>query len=93
MDEYQGNATKLKPDIIFDDSGPVDEDTQRLKISESDNALAEMEAALDEIAGANPRIEKDEVTATKSLDDLRGLLHVSQAVNSSLVSKIFCKSS
>ncbi len=85
MDEYQGNATKFKPDIIFDDSGPVDEDTQRLKVSESGNALAEMEAALDEIAGANPRIEKDEVTATKSLDDLRGLLHVSQAVNSSLV--------
>jgi two-component system NtrC family sensor kinase len=85
MDEFQGNTTKFKPDIIFDDSGPIDENTQRLKVAESGNALAEMEAALDEIAGANPRIEQDEVTATKSLDDLRGLLHVSQAVNSSLV--------
>src|SRR5690606_17996893 len=34
---------------------------------------------------ANPRIQQDEISATKSLDDLRGLLHVSQAVNSSLV--------
>ncbi len=49
------------------------------------DVLADLEATLDEVAEANPRLEADEPTSTKSVDDIKALLEVSMAINSSLV--------
>ncbi len=55
-----------------------------LKIEPLD-VLADLEATLDEVAEANPRIGADQPTAGRSTDDLKALLEVSMAINSSLV--------
>ena len=49
------------------------------------DVLADLEATLDEVAEANPRLEADDSSSTKSVNDLKALLEVSMAINSSLV--------
>ncbi|UCD16659.1 MAG: GAF domain-containing protein [Candidatus Zixiibacteriota bacterium] len=79
-------TVKITPGYIYEEPGDdLDEDTQRIIVSDADNVLAEMEAALDEIAEDHPRIKPKGDSASKSLEDLRALLQVSLAVNSSLV--------
>ena len=86
MDSNKEKTVKYTPGYIYNDSGEKDyEDTQKMKVFEAGDALAEMEAALNEIADENPRIEVDDDSPAKSLDDLRSLLQVTLAVNSSLV--------
>lgn len=70
---------------LDDTDREIESDTQRLKLSDTGNVLAEMEAALDEIADTNPRIESNDSNTSKSQEDLRALLEVSLAINSSLV--------
>jgi len=60
-------------------------DTEKIRIAEANDVLAEMEAALDEIADDNPRIETSDSPGAKASDDLRAVLQVSLAINSSLV--------
>jgi hypothetical protein len=60
-------------------------DTQRLKLNDTGDVLAEMEAALEKIADGNPRIQGDSDPTSKSLADLKAVLEVSLALNSSLV--------
>jgi signal transduction histidine kinase len=69
------------------DEHPVDPDsnTQKLKLNDTGDVLAEMEAALDEIADGNPRIESDHALASKSQEDIKAVLEVSLAINSSLI--------
>lgn len=59
---------------IFNESGalPVD-------------VFADLEATLDEVAGANPRIQKESNGDIKHAQDLRAILEASLAINSSLV--------
>ena len=60
-------------------------DTQRV---EPLDVLKDLEATLDQVAEANPRIDADSddtKRSTKSVDDLKALLEVSMAINSSLV--------
>ncbi len=64
---------------------PAESDTQEVYISQAGDILAEMEAALDDIAREHPRLKGDEDVSAKSLDDLKALLQVSLATNSSLV--------
>lgn len=59
-------------------------DTQKVHVAQTRDILAEMESALDDIAKDNPRIEQNE-HISKSLDDLKAVLQVSLAANSSLV--------
>jgi PAS domain S-box-containing protein len=47
--------------------------------------FADLEATLDAVAEANPRIENDQPDSSKAVSDLKALLEVSLAVNSSLV--------
>ncbi len=76
---------KFPPDYIFDRSdSAVDEDTQRVVIAEARDVLAEMEAALDDITKGSPRISQD-TQKPKSVEDLKAVLQVSLAANSSLV--------
>lgn len=63
----------------------ADYDTQKISVKETKDALAEMEAALNNIAEENPRLESDLSPGAKSADDLRAVLQVSLAINSSLV--------
>ncbi len=49
------------------------------------DVLAAIEATLDEVAEANPRLESETPQSTRSVDDLKALLEVSMAINSSLV--------
>ena len=60
-------------------------DTQKLIQIESGDVLAEMEAALQDIADENPRIESEDSQNLKTFEDLRAILEVSLAINSSLV--------
>ena len=60
-------------------------DTQRIKLSDTGNILAQMDAALDEIAESNPRIESESASSTKTLEDIKSIMEVSLAINSSLV--------
>jgi len=86
MTSNEEKTVKITPGYIYEEPGEeLDEDTQKIKVSDAGNVLAEMEAALDEIAGDHPRIEQSGENSGKSLDDLRALLQVSVAVNSSLV--------
>ncbi len=57
-----------------DDTGPLHTDI-----------FADMERTLDQVAKANPRIGNDSETGTQRTADLKALLHVSLAINSSLV--------
>ncbi len=47
--------------------------------------FADLEATLEEVAKANPRITGEQVDSSKTVSDLKALLEVSQVVNSSLV--------
>ncbi|HOP08102.1 MAG TPA: ATP-binding protein [candidate division Zixibacteria bacterium] len=47
--------------------------------------FADLEATLEEVAEANPRIELSDGESSKAVEDLRALLEASLAVNSSLV--------
>lgn len=78
------NSVKCPPDYILDRSkSPSDMDTQEVHVEQARDILAEMEAALDDIAKENPRIEQDD-HKTKSFEDLKAVLQVSLAANSSL---------
>lgn len=55
--------------------------TDRLEVV---NVLAEMEKALDDIAGDNPRLSTESESGAVRLDDLKAVLETSLAVNSSL---------
>lgn len=50
-----------------------------------DNVLAEMEKALDDVASDNPRIGEETEGSIVRLDDIRAVLEISLAINSSLV--------
>ncbi len=50
-----------------------------------DNVLAEMEKALDDVASDNPRMGGDKGGSIVRLDDIRAVLEISLAINSSLV--------
>jgi len=77
----------ISTNFIFDDNQEdYDADTEKIKLSKASDVLAEMEAALDEIADDNPRIaDKGGDPASGSNDDLKAVLQVSLAINSSLV--------
>ena len=78
---HDEKSIRLKtPDA--DSNDPSANDTARF---ETLDVLADLEATLDEVAEANPRIEADEPTASRSVDDLKAMLEVSMAINSSLV--------
>jgi len=49
------------------------------------DVLADLEATLDEVAEANPRLTSEETHTSKSVEDLKALLEVSLAINSLLV--------
>jgi signal transduction histidine kinase len=79
-------SIRYPADYILGKSEEMSEsDTQKLLISETGGILAEMEAALNTIADENPRIDSEINQKSKSLDDLKAILQVSLAVNSSLV--------
>ncbi|MEW5922393.1 MAG: ATP-binding protein [Candidatus Zixiibacteriota bacterium] len=82
-DEKQVDVTAS---LFFDEAqDDYDADTEKIKLSEANDVLAEMEAALDEIADDNPRIGAADEAGSGSNDDLRAVLQVSLAINSSLV--------
>jgi len=56
--------------------------TDRIQV---DSVLAEMEKALDDVVSDNPRIRDDIDGGKVRLDDLRAVLEISLAINSSLV--------
>ena len=60
----------------------ADTTTQKL---ESTDVFADLEATLDRVAEANPRVVAEPTETGKSTGDLRALLEVSLAINSSLV--------
>jgi len=60
----------------------ADSTTQK---SPSTDIFADLEATLDRVAEANPRIAEEQSETGKSTADLRALLEVSLAINSSLV--------
>jgi signal transduction histidine kinase len=70
--------------ILREPNCDMNTETKKIRISESCDALAEMEAALDRIADDRPRIES-EAAGSKESNDLKAVLQVSLAVNSSLV--------
>jgi len=49
------------------------------------DVFADLEATLDEVAQANPRIDTEQSDSSKTVSDLKALLEVSLATNSSLV--------
>jgi len=76
----------VSANLFFEESKEdYDADTEKIKVSDANDVLAEMEAALDEIADDNPRIDSADTGAAGSNDDLKAVLQVSLAINSSLV--------
>ncbi len=73
-----------KSHILQESDDIMDCETEKVRISEAGDALAEMEAALDQIADDRPRIESGG-TESKALEDLKAIFQVSLVVNSSLV--------
>lgn len=84
MPDYK-DATESGTGVFVSKPKSSGDKTERLRLGDTGSVLAQMEAALDEIAGENPRIEAAENSATTRLEDLRAVLEVSLAVNSSLV--------
>ncbi len=70
--------------ILRESDDFMDSETEKVRISEAGDALAEMEAALDQIADNRPRIQSGR-SDSKALEDLKAIFQVSLAVNSSLV--------
>jgi signal transduction histidine kinase len=86
MKKTNDNLPDSPANLFFDDTkGEPEVDTEKIKISGTCDVLAEMEAALEGIADDNPRIESDTNAGTKASDDLKAVLQVSLAINSSLV--------
>jgi len=56
--------------------------TDRIEV---DNVLAEMEKALDDVVSDNPRITEESDSSIVRLDDLKAVLEISLAINSSFV--------
>ena len=56
--------------------------TDRIEV---DNVLAEMEKALDDVVSDNPRITEEADSSIVRLDDLKAVLEISVAINSSFV--------
>ena len=73
-------TAKARPRGEFDPE--IGASTDRLAVG---NVLAEMEKALNDIVSDNPRLAGDDDAATVRLDDLKAVLEISLAVNSSLV--------
>lgn len=76
-----GNTMKLK---IPTDADVTQTTSNSGRVQVFDNVLAEMEKALDDIINENPRIDSTEPSGVVRLDDLKSVLEVSLAVNSSL---------
>jgi len=53
--------------------------------TQSTDIFADLEATLDRVAEANPRVQEEPTAPSRSITDLRALLEVSLAINSSLV--------
>jgi len=87
IDKKDNKTVKYSTEYIFDETEEdLDAETEKIRLSDADDVLAEMEAALDEIADENPRIEAGAGdTGGKSMEDLKAVLQVSLAINSSLV--------
>ena len=86
MEEKDQKTVKYNTNYVFNESDEdFDAETEKIKISEASDVLAQMEAALDEIADENPRIETPTDQPSKSIDDLKAVLQISLVVNSSLV--------
>jgi signal transduction histidine kinase len=87
MSDYTDEKTvkMTRGHLVADPEGDYESDTQRLRLNDTGNVLAEMEAALDEMAENNPRIMSDDGRSSKTSDDLKAVLEVSLAINSSLV--------
>jgi len=73
-DTTQGNAVEQNR-----------EDYQKTDRIEVGNVLAEMEQALNDIVNENPRVSDKTENSTVRLDDLRAVLEISLAINSTLV--------
>jgi signal transduction histidine kinase len=81
----QDKTTKYSTSHFLRESDDfMDSETEKVRISEAGDALAEMEAALDQIADDRPRI-KSQKDDSRALEDLKAIFQVSLAVNSSLV--------
>jgi two-component system NtrC family sensor kinase len=86
VEEQDEKTIKYSADYIFEEpDNDVDAETEKIKLTATSDVLAEMEAALDEIADENPRIESSSTPGSKAADDLKAVFQVSLAVNSSLV--------
>ncbi len=84
-EKKEQNSHEFPTTFAYDD--PVEEDgvdTDRIKVSDASDALEEMEAALEEIAGEHPRIESESAGKSKVNEDLKAVLQVSLAINSLL---------
>jgi PAS domain S-box-containing protein len=69
---------------LMNDSTDIETGTSTDRI-EVDNVLAEMEKALDDVVGDNPRITEESNRSLIRLDDLKAVLEISVAINSSFV--------
>lgn len=85
LEKNSKKSTDRPSGYFLDDNQDDFAETDKIIASDTTDALAEMEAALDEIAEENPRIESDGALGTKAVDDLKAVLQVSLAINSSLV--------
>ncbi|MEZ5358171.1 MAG: ATP-binding protein [Candidatus Zixiibacteriota bacterium] len=64
------------------DSGELGISTDRIEVG---NVLAEMEKTLNDIVSDNPRISEDTDPGNMRLDDLKAVLEISLAINSSFI--------
>nr|MBN2277154.1 GAF domain-containing protein [candidate division Zixibacteria bacterium] len=86
MEKKDENTLDYSSNLFLDSyHEEFEADTEKIKVPDTSDVLAEMEAALNEIAEDNPRIEADSITGNKASNDLKAVLQVSLAINSSLV--------
>lgn len=80
------SQTKYNKSSGLGNSGSIsiDGDHQKETVGQMD-VLDDLEAALDEVAKSNPRIENKDSKSSRDTTDLRAILEVSLAINSSLV--------
>jgi two-component system NtrC family sensor kinase len=67
------------------EQSPMDHTTEETTARTSLDIIADLEATLDQVAEANPRIGEGPAEASKAHADLKALLEISLAINSSLV--------
>lgn len=85
-DKKEHRAQKFSSSDIFGKhKDKSNADTQKIFLNETGTVLADMEAALDDIAVDSPRVESGEGLQLKSFKDFKAILEVSLAINSSLV--------